>query len=150
MNLKIAIQSFSHLVKIRISYSSISRSGIITKSRSCIKGCGKVSVGVVICKSSYISISISIGRSWYCPSTDFALRPSFRSISWVIVRICSGDNTLFMRTHIFRNMLADSNPHGSVSSGDDSRSTLPTSSFIMAMALRIMAWRSPRLEPSER
>ena len=146
MNLKIAIQSFSHLVKIRISYSSISRSGIITKSRSCIKGCGKVSVGVVICKSSYISMSMSIGRSWYSPSTDFALRPSFRSIFWVIVRICSGDNTLFMRTHIF----TDSNPHGSVSSGDDSRSILPTSSFIMAMARRIMAWRSPRLEPSER
>ena len=131
-------------------FYSISRSGIITKSRSCMCGWGSVRRVVDRCRLSYMSMSMSIGRSWYCPSTDFKVLPSLRSMSCVTSSTASGDNDVCTRMHIFKNLLADSKPHGSVSIGDDSRSTQPTSLLIRCMARRIMAWRSPRLEPSER
>ena len=45
------------------SWDIISRNGIITKSRSYMCGCGRVSVGVESLRSSYISRSMSMGRS---------------------------------------------------------------------------------------
>ncbi len=42
---------------------SISRRGIMTKSRSCMWGCGRVSRGVESWRSSYMSRSMSMGRS---------------------------------------------------------------------------------------
>lgn len=78
--------------RLRCPYlSSISRSGIITKSRSCMWGWGRVSDGVLMCRSSYVSMSMSIGRSWYCPFTDLVVRPSCCSMSLVVARSCSGD-----------------------------------------------------------
>ena len=116
----------------------------------CLWGWGRVSDGVLMCRSSYVSMSMSMGRSWYCPFTDFVVRPSCCSMSFVVARSCSGDRVVVMRTHMLRNLLADSKPHGSVSMADDTRSTVHACLPRRRMALCMVAWRSPRLEPSER
>ena len=51
------------VVLTRPLYYKISLSGTITKSRSCICGCGSVRSGVESCRSSYIRMSMSMGRS---------------------------------------------------------------------------------------
>lgn len=50
-------------IPLQFPTESISRSGFITNSRSCMCGCGSVRSLESICTSSYISISMSIGRS---------------------------------------------------------------------------------------
>ena len=54
---------FRPCIYLQLPIESISRSGFITNSRSCMCGCGSVRSSESICTSSYISISMSIGRS---------------------------------------------------------------------------------------
>ena len=58
----------------------ISLKGIMTNSRSSIKGWGITRSGSFTFKSSYIKMSISIIRSWYSPSTDLPTLPISHSI----------------------------------------------------------------------
>ena len=51
------------VVLTRPLYYKISLNGTITKSRSCMCGCGSVRSGVESCRSSYIRMSMSMGRS---------------------------------------------------------------------------------------
>ena len=54
---------FHPYISLQLPTESISRSGFITNSRSCMCGCGSMRSSESICTSSYISISMSIGRS---------------------------------------------------------------------------------------
>lgn len=54
---------FRPCIYLQLPIESISRSGFITNSRSCMCGCGSVRSLEQRCTSSYISISMSIGRS---------------------------------------------------------------------------------------
>ena len=81
---------------------AISFNGIVTNSRSHIRGWGIVSSGVFICTSSYNRMSMSIGRSLYCLFTDFFNRPSERSITWVRCRTSIGENEVETQQTAFR------------------------------------------------
>ena len=128
----------------------ISRKGIITKSRSCIRGCGRVSVGVERWRLPYISRSMSMGRSWYMPSCDFVFRPNSRSICCVRSRHCSGASAVRTRQAALRNGFSLWKPHGSVWMNDETRCTVPMRSSINAMARCNISSLSPRFEPRER
>lgn len=129
----------------------ISRSGTMTKSRSCMRGCGRVSSGVSMVMLSYVSRSMSMGRSLYCrcplAMTVLCVRPSSSSIFFVSRRHAVGDIIVWTQQAMLRNLLSLANPIGSVSMKDETLYTEPTRSLMSARAVCMFSSLLPRLEP---
>ena len=127
---------------------SISARGILTKSLSCMSGWGRVRRSVFMLRLSYLSRSMSMGRSWYMPFCVFSVRPSSRSIFCVSSRHSRGVSSVSTRQAALMKGFSLLNPHGAVSMNDEVRATFPMRWAMRAMALRSKASRFPVLEPS--
>lgn len=128
----------------------ISINGFITKSRSCISGCGMTRSGSLTLMSSYSSMSMSMSRSWYSPFTDFCVRPILRSICCVTSNSPCGDNVVSTHATLFTNALSDLNPQGSECSSFERRTIQPMLFSINRYARRMLHSFCPRFEPKPR
>ena len=57
---------------------------------------------------------MSMGRSLYCPSTDFFSLPKSFSMAWVMESASEGESAVQALHTAFRKEFRESNPHGSV------------------------------------
>lgn len=97
-----------------MSLGSISVKGSITNKRLCINGWGMERSGVSITRLSYSKMSISMGRSLYCPLIDFFILPKSLSMDWVTDSTSEGESEVQTLQTAFKKEFWESNPHGSV------------------------------------